>query len=126
MSCPGERHIRKILAVICASLAAASVAGEAAAHARLISAAPKAGATVSALKALTLTFSEKIVPAKSSVAMTGPQGAVSLGPLALDPKNPRVVAVPIGPLSPGAYKVKWSMTTEDTHTMQGSYAFSVK
>lgn len=116
--------------VATAAVAAAAVglaAGEASAHARLIKPDPKAGASVAAPKALHLQFSEKIVPQQSSVAVTGPGGAVKTGPVVLDAKNKHLVSVQLGgPMAPGPYKVKWTMTTEDTHTMQGSYTFSVK
>jgi copper resistance protein C len=112
------------------SITAAAVvlmAGEASAHARLIRSDPMAGATISAPDALHLSFSESIVAAKSSVSVSGPAGAVVTGKLAVDPKAPRVVAVPLtGGLKPGAYKVKWTMTTEDTHTMDGAFGFKVK
>lgn len=118
--------MRKTLILATAlSLAAAGVAQ---AHARLITGSPKAGTTVAAPKALTLTYSESIVPSASSVALADAKGAaVATGPLALDPKNKRVVIVPVtGKLSAGAYKVDWSMKTEDGHTTSGDFRFTVK
>ena len=50
-----------------AAVAALAAAGQAAAHARLITGSPKNGATVAAPKALTLHYSEELVPAASSV-----------------------------------------------------------
>jgi methionine-rich copper-binding protein CopC len=102
--------------------------GAAEAHARLIQATPRAGASVAAPAGLRLLFSETIVPARSSVTLTGPGGAAApLGPLALDPKDPRIVLVPIrGRLAPGGYHVSWRMRTPDTHTTEGDFAFKVK
>src|SRR5262249_54018900 len=105
-----------------------AIAGAASAHARLITGSPKAGATVAAPKELKLTYSEGIVPSASSVAVADAKGArVATGQLALDPKNKRVVMVPVtGKLSPGLYKVDWSMKTEDGHTTSGDFGFTVK
>ena len=103
-------------------------AGAADAHARLITGSPKAGATVAAPKELKLTYSESIVPGGSSVSVADTKGApVATGALSLDPKNKRVVIVPVtGKLAAGAYKVDWSMKTEDGHTMTGGFGFKVK
>ncbi|MGZ6038493.1 MAG: copper homeostasis periplasmic binding protein CopC [Phenylobacterium sp.] len=110
-----------------AAIAALAAAGQASAHARLLSGAPKNGATVAAPKALTLHYSEELVPAASSVKLaTGAGAAVATGPLALD-KTTKVVTVPIAaPLAAGAYKVTWHMKTEDGHETDGTFGFTVK
>ena len=115
-------------ALILAAALSLAAAGAASAHARLITGSPKAGATVAAPTQLKLTYSESIVPAASSVALAdGKGGAVATGPLALDPKNKRIVVVPVtGRLSAGAYRVEWSMKTEDGHTTSGDFGFKVK
>src|SRR4051794_3023860 len=101
--------------LILAAAAAVLFAGQASAHARLITGDPKAGTTVAAPKALTLHYSESIVPTASNVKVAGPSAPVATGPLSLD-KTKRVVTVPLtGPLAPGGYKVKWHMKTEDGH-----------
>ena len=123
----GPLPMLKTPLLIASAIALATLASEASAHARLIRSDPKAGATVAAPKALKMWFSESIVAAKSSVAVTGPAGSVATGKLAVDAKAPRQVSVPVtGALKPGAYKVHWTMTTEDTHTMEGDLAFTVK
>src|ERR1051325_6424247 len=105
--------MRKTL--ILAAALSLTAAGAASAHARLITGSPKAGATVAAPTALKMTFSESIVPAGSSVSVTDAKGAsVATGPIAVDAKNKRLVTVPVnGKLAAGAYKVNWSMKTED-------------
>ena len=119
--------MRNIL-ILAAAVAALAVAGQAAAHARLLSGTPKNGATVAAPKALTLHYSEELVPAASSVKVTGAGGAAgATGPMAVDAKTKRVVTVPFSPpLSAGAYKVAWHMKTEDGHETDGTFAFTVK
>jgi copper resistance protein C len=111
-----------------AALAALALAGEAAAHARLITGSPKAGATVASPKELRLQYSESIVAKESGVAVTGPSGAaVATGPLSLDAKDKRVVLVPIsGTLATGVYKVSWHMKTPDDHKTAGDFSFTVK
>jgi methionine-rich copper-binding protein CopC len=113
------------------ALLAATIAltggGQALAHARLLHAVPKVGETdrVSPVE-LRLAFSEGIDLPKSSVAVTGPAGPVTVGPIRLDPRDPRVVVVPLGSrLATGAYRVIWNATSVDTHHTDGDYAFKV-
>ena len=118
--------MRKTL--IAAAVLSLLAAGQASAHARLLKSNPMKGATVAAPKALVLSFSEDIVADKSSVKLSGLDGkAAAVGPIALDAKTRHVVTVPVtGKLAPGAYKVDWSMTSADSHTMTGSFPFKVK
>jgi hypothetical protein len=120
-----EFSMRNIL--ILAAAISALVAGQAGAHARLLMGTPKAGSTVAAPKALTLRYSEELVPAASSVKVaTGAGAAVATGPMALD-KTRKVVTVPFaGALAAGAYKVTWHMKTEDGHETDGNFGFIVK
>lgn len=113
--------------VITAAVAALAIAGQAAAHARLLMGAPKNGATVAAPKVMTLRYSEEIVPAASNVKLATAAGAaVATGPIALD-KTKKIVTVPItAPLAAGRYTVAWHMKTEDGHETDGAFAFNVK
>lgn len=119
--------MRKTL-VIAAAVAGLAAAGQAAAHARLITGSPKAGETVVAPKELKLHYSESIVPAASSVTVTAASGAaVATGPVTLDAKDKRVVhATFVSPPVHGAYRVKWHMKTEDGHETDGDFGFTVK
>jgi hypothetical protein len=105
-----------------------AVSGAASAHARLIMSTPKAGTTAAAPKQLKLLYSESIDLSGSSVKVAGSNGAaVATGPLALDPKSKRTVLVPFTSApAAGAYKVNWSMKTEDGHTTTGDFGFKVK
>ncbi|MFI4966078.1 MAG: copper resistance protein CopC [Caulobacterales bacterium] len=116
------------LIVLAAAAASALLVGQAAAHARLILASPKAGSTVAAPKELRLQYSETIVPADSSVTVSGPGGAVvATGHLTLDAKDKRVVHLPFAAApAAGAYKVSWKMKTPDGHTTDGDFAFTVR
>jgi hypothetical protein len=114
-------------ALILAAALSLAAAGAASAHARLIMSTPKAGATAAAPKALKLLYSESIDLSGSSVKVSGPSGAVATGALALDPKSKRTVLVPFTAApAAGAYKVNWSMKTEDGHTTTGDFGFTVK
>ena len=118
--------MRKTVLILAA--AALAIAGQAAAHARLITGVPKAGASVMAPKELKLQYSESILADASHVSVTAANGsAVATGPLMLDPKNKRLVIVPFAsPPAHGAYKVKWHMKTEDGHETDGDFGFTVK
>jgi hypothetical protein len=119
--------MRRLPLLLTAALALAAVASGAAAHARLVKSDPKAGATVAAPRALKLWFSESIVPAQSSVTVAGGAGPVAAGQIAVDPKNRRLVTLPFAAALPaGAYTVRWTMKTEDTHTMEGRFVFKVR
>jgi methionine-rich copper-binding protein CopC len=120
-------HTARNAIIATVALASLAIAGQAAAHARLITGSPKNGATVAAPRMLTLRYSEELVPAASSVKVTGAgDAAVATGPMALD-KTKRVVTVPFtGALTPGAYKVSWHMKTEDGHETDGTFGFKVK
>ena len=89
--------------IITAAVAALALAGQAAAHARLLMGAPKNGSTVAAPKAMTLRYSEEIVPAASNVKVTGPKSAaVATGPIALDATK-KIVTVPFSG-APGTWR----------------------
>jgi methionine-rich copper-binding protein CopC len=120
------KPIRKAIVTV-AALAAFAIAGQAAAHARLLSGTPKNGATVAAPKLMILHYSEELVPTASSVNVTGPTAAaVATGPMALD-KTKKVVTVPFAAaLGAGHYTVAWHMKTEDGHETDGTFAFTVK
>ena len=119
--------MRNTLVLTAAAIAAVAIGGQACAHARLLMGTPKNGATVAAPKALTLRYSEGLVPAASSVTVTtGAGAAVATGPMALD-KTKKIVTVPFtAPLAAGAYRVTWHMKTEDRHETDGSFGFTVK
>jgi methionine-rich copper-binding protein CopC len=99
------------------------------AHAHLTHATPAANAVVQDSPAnIQLQFSEGIEPKFAKVAITGANGTrVPTGTPTLDPNNKILLIVPItGPLSPGSYKVDWSVVSTDTHKVKGSYSFTVK
>jgi copper resistance protein C len=95
------------------------------AHAMLDRANPAVGSTVGAApRAVTLTFTENVEPAFSSVRVEDAGGArVDQGKPQLAGRN--VLRVGLKPLQPGSYKVTWKVLSVDTHTTQGSFSFQV-
>ena len=95
------------------------------AHAMLDRASPAVGSTVvAAPSAVTLTFTEKVEPAFSSVRVEDASGArVDQGKPQLAGRN--VLRVGLKPLPPGSYKVIWKVLSVDTHTTEGSFSFQV-
>jgi methionine-rich copper-binding protein CopC len=97
------------------------------AHAHLTQASPAVGSTVTAApKVVTLSFSESLEPAFSSVAVTNANGvAMQAGKAALVPGTKTQLQVKLKPLKPGTYKVQWRVLSVDTHRTQGDFSFRV-
>ena len=113
----------KLLGVI--SLLTALLATSAAlAHAKLDHASPAAGSTVeTAPHELTLSFTDKLEPAFSTVEITGPNGArVDAGKAQVSGTTMRIGLKAAGP---GTYRVRWRALSVDTHSTQGNFSFRV-
>ena len=50
---------------------------------------------------------------------------VDKGDLHIAPDNAKRLAISVGPLAPGLYKVVWHVTSTDTHKTEGSFSFTV-
>jgi|ERR1700751_3066112 copper resistance protein C len=100
----------------------ASAAAEA--HAFLDHAEPRVGSTVpTAPRELSLTYTQNLEPAFSTVAVTDANGMrVDLGKPSF---NGTVMRVGLRPLSPGTYRVRWHVLSVDTHTTEGNFTFHV-
>ena len=99
-------------------------ANAAQAHAFLDHASPLVGSTVeTAPHEVTLTFTQKLEPAFSTVEVTGPGGARADAGKAQVSGNTMRVGLKAG--GPGAYRVRWHALSVDTHTTQGSFTFRV-
>lgn len=111
---------------IAVAAAVAFIAGPAAAHARLVSATPAPNSTVAATRSVSLTFSDRTVPAFSGFDVVNAAGekiairtSVSEDGKTLSGTMPR-------PLAVGAYRIDWRIASSDGHRMTGSYTFSVR
>lgn len=111
-----------------AGAAALGMAVPALAHTKLVSSNPADRAVVSAApSALTLEFSERVVPAFTTVELSMPEHGGMKVPVevnvASDGKT--VTGVPQGKLGKGAYRIVWTAASADGHKMQGSVNFTV-
>ena len=94
------------------------------AHAFLDHASPLVGSTVRAAPhEVTLTFTQNLEPAFSSVEVLDANGArVDQGKAQTSANTMRVG---LKPLAPGSYKVRWRALSVDTHTTEGAFSFHV-
>jgi methionine-rich copper-binding protein CopC len=98
--------------------------GDAHAHAKLDHAQPGSGETVdTAPQEVTLSFTEKLEPAFSTVSVTDAAGK------RVDDGNPHVsgnqMSVALRPGGKGTYHVDWRVLSVDTHRTNGSFSFQV-
>ncbi len=119
-----EAHAKHAVAVAFACLAWAPAAH---AHAMLEAAMPRVGSTVpNAPNAVVLTYSQAVEPAFSKVEVTDEAGThEETGAPHTDGGDPRKLAVGLGVLTAGTYKVSWHVTSVDTHKTQGNFSFTV-
>jgi methionine-rich copper-binding protein CopC len=111
--------LRVLALVFCAA-----VSVPAQAHAFLEHAEPRVGATVPAAPGkLTLTFSQEIEPAFSTVKVTDAKGQpVDKGDVHVDGA---LMQVSLGAIGSGDYTVTWRVVSTDTHVTEGDFVFHV-
>jgi methionine-rich copper-binding protein CopC len=98
----------------------------AAAHPRLVRAAPAADTHVQTIpRALSLTFNEPLTIALSRLTLLDPAGQpVALDTLRSAPDETRTLTAKIlGTMPAGRYTVKWQAAGADGHPMRGEYTF---
>jgi methionine-rich copper-binding protein CopC len=111
--------------IIVFSILLAALANHAAhAHAVLQSANPLVGGTAAnAPRDVSLTFSQNIESAFSSVEVTDANGA------RVDQGKPQIsgntMRVGLKSLAQGTYRVRWHVLSVDTHKTEGSFTFRV-
>ena len=112
--------MKRIIIVIALLLAPLSAA---VAHAMLDHADPRVGSTVAtAPQDVSLWFTEKLEPAFSTAEVRNAQGALLSGKARVSGEE---LHVPLKPLPPGTYTVKWRVLSVDTHRTQGSFTFTI-
>ena len=114
----------RILSSATSALLAIMLGATAEAHAFLDHAEPRVGSTVpTAPRELSLSFTQKLEPAFSSVEVSDGNGArVDLGRPSV---SASVMRVRLKQLSAGTYRVRWHVLSVDTHTTEGSFTFQV-
>lgn len=98
------------------------------AHAHLVSSDPAANATLAAApKTITLTFSEKLVPAFSKFELTMPEHGGMKVPVktTLSADGKSITGAAEGAMTKGSYKIVWTAASADGHKMNGEVAFKV-
>jgi methionine-rich copper-binding protein CopC len=116
--------IMRIFIVFLLLLAALFSNAAAHAHAFLDHASPLVGSTVaSAPREVSLTFTQNLESAFSSVQVTDANGA------RVDQGKPQIsgntMRVGLKSLTHGTYRVRWQALSVDTHKTEGSFTFSV-
>jgi len=121
------RHAKVLLGL--AGSVAVLAASPAFAHAHLVKSDPAPRASVASPGKLSLTFSEKLVPAFSKLVLTMPMGKQSMTvPLktAVGADGRTLIGTPQGTLAAGGYTIKWTAATTDGHKTAGSVPFQVR
>ncbi len=111
---------------LAAAVAVGVVAEPVAAHARLVSATPAPSSTVAATRILSLTFSERTVPAFSGIDVVDVAGEKVALRTAVAEDGKTVRGTLARRLATGRYRVDWRIASADGHRMTGSYSFSVR
>lgn len=115
------------IATLAGAVAALSLlAGQVQAHARLVTSTPTAGATVAAPRTISLTFSERVVPAFSSFDVANAQGTVIPVQARVSKDGKTLSGSPRTALTAGSYTVNWRIASPDGHRMTGSTTFFVR
>ena len=102
-------------------------AGVASGHAFLELAEPRVGSTVkTAPDQVRVWFTERLEPAFSTLEVVNERGErVDRGPAQVDETSPAMLQVPLKPIEPGTYRVKWRVLSVDTHVTKGDFTFRV-
>lgn len=102
-------------------------AGAAWGHAFLERAEPRVGSTIkSPPSQVRAWFTQSLEPAFSTLEVFNQSGdRVDQGPAKADGVNPTMLQVPLKPLGPGTYRVKWRVLSVDTHVTEGDFTFRV-
>ena len=95
------------------------------AHSFLEGAEPRPGSTVKTVPAeVRLRFTERLEAAFSTVLVTDEGGKrVDRGAAHLEAGAPKRLRVPLLPIEPGRYTVKWRVLSVDSHVVEGEFTF---
>jgi copper transport protein len=98
------------------------------AHANLVRSNPPAGSILTqAPDDMIMEFNEQLDPSLTRAILLDTNSQVlSDGPGEIDPDNPKILVLPLPPLDPGTYTVKWLARSQvDGHNTTGTVGFSV-
>jgi len=120
--------MRKSIPLVALTSALALAPAPALAHAKVVSSNPAANAVIAPPRQVSVTFSEKLVPAfsKVEISMAGMNMAVPVK-TSVSTDGKTIVAVPQGAFMKGAYVIKWSAAAaDDGHHTAGTIPFKIK
>ena len=114
-------------AAVLAAAALAAAPAPAAAHALLLESTPASGATLTEPPAqLSLRFNSKLEKRLSHVTLSTEKGRPVALPIAVTgSEKPDRLVLPLGPLTPGAYLVRYKVLAVDGHITEGILRFSI-
>ncbi|MGE0464601.1 MAG: copper resistance protein CopC [Vicinamibacterales bacterium] len=96
------------------------------AHMKLSKTLPAADSTITSKpEKVQIWYTQTPDKAVSRLTLTGPSGAVSLGPVEVGADKSLSAAVQ-GATPDGAYKVSWQTAGDDGHVQKGEFAFTVR
>jgi methionine-rich copper-binding protein CopC len=90
---------------------------------------PQVGATVTVSPtSVRIWFDGALEPAFSTLRVqdTTSGQQVDKGDVHVDPSDATLLEVSLHPLSPGTYRVIWSVVARDGHRTEGDYTFTIK
>lgn len=117
---------RILSSIVSALVFALLLTGPGFAHSNIVSAVPADGSAGPAPAAIEMTFNEEVNLVFSNLTLVGPDGSdVALGALSAIAEGKGMAAPVETTLSPGSYKVVWTLLSPDGHKLEGSYDFAV-
>ena len=118
---------RRALAAALVSLALLAAAPRPAeAHALVLESSPRADEVLpSSPGRILLRFNSRLEKGLSMVTLTGPTGRPILLPVAAADPSPNHLVVPVPPLEPGRYVVRWKVLSADGHVTERAFRFTV-
>jgi methionine-rich copper-binding protein CopC len=117
--------VKRLLLV--AALVALALPGTAWAHATLQTVSPNVGQRLAASpRAITLTFDQSVKTLPNGIRVYDAGGKLVSGEAHGVPGDPRAISVTLRKLPRGAYTVRWSAISNDSHVGHGLYTFGVR
>jgi methionine-rich copper-binding protein CopC len=124
----GETQVKAFSRMSLSLALAGALSGAAFAHAKLVSAEPKAGGVAEGQPgSIDLNFSEAVSGKLTQAVVTDASGKTVASSSTLDKSGKAMMVMFKAPLTAGDYKVAWrAVSSDDGHPSTGAYSFTVK